>query len=160
MMSTDAAVNLRTAPACRVSAGTHAGTTVLHLQGDLVAATAGGLRRELAQAVGETAVLLDMTGVAFVDAVGLGVIMGVVRRIREQGGRVAIAGADPRRGVGRALETAGADRLVRTTDSPSRALEWLTSPVSPEFDPPGPSRPGTGGPDRLLPGTGGIGAIE
>lgn len=159
-MSSDAAVGVGTEPACRVNAGTYSGTAVFHLQGDLVAATAGELRRELAGAVGETAVLLDMTGVAFVDPVGLGVIMGVVRGVREQGGRVAIAGADTRRGVARALRTAEADCLVRTADSPDRALEWLTSPVPSELDPPAPSRRGPDGPGRLLAAAGGFRAIE
>jgi len=106
------------------------------------------------------AVLLDMTGVAFLGQVGLGVIMGVVRRVREQGGRVASAGADSRRGVARALRTAGADRLIGTTDTPDRALEWLTSPVLPEFGPPDPSPTGPDRPGWLLPRAGRIGAIE
>ena len=148
-MSSDAVVGVRTAPACRVSAGTYSGTAVFHLQGDLVAATAAELRRELAGAVGETAVLLDMTGVAFLDPVGLSVIMAVVLRVREQGGRIAIAGADPRRGVGRALRTAGADRLVRTADSPNTALEWLTSPVLSELNPLAPSLNNLDGAEKL-----------
>lgn len=159
-MSLDATVSERAAPACRVSTGTCAGTAVLHLQGDLVAATAAGLRRGLAGAVGETAVLLDMTGVAFLDPVGLGVIMGIVRRVREEGGRIAVAGADPRRGITRALQAAGADHLVQTTDSPDSALEWLASPVPSELEPPDPSVPEPDGPGRPTPVAGGIGAVE
>lgn len=108
------------------------------LQGDLLAATGSERRRELAQAVGKTAVLLDRTGAAFVDPAGLGVSVGV-RRVRERGGRVAIAGADPRRGVARALQAAGVDRLVRIADSFDRAPRVVTSLVRPELYAPCPN---------------------
>lgn len=111
--------------ACRVTAGTFGETWVFHLQGELDARTAAGLRIELGEAVGKASVLLDLTGVVFLNAVGMGVLLGAIRRIQEHGGLVAIAGAEPRRGIDGALRGAGVDRLVFVADTPSGALEWL-----------------------------------
>lgn len=102
---------------------------VFHLRGELNAASAGGLRRDLSRAVGQRAVLLDMTEVEFVDAVGLGVILGTIRGIHEQGGVVAIVGAEPQRGFPGALRSAGIHDLVPLKDSMAVALAWLDETV-------------------------------
>lgn len=125
-MTVEEAAATRLPPAYRETEGDCSGAAVFHLQGELAAATAAELRRGLGGAMGETAVLLDLSGVTFVDQVGLGVIMGVIRRIRELGGRVAISSAEPRRGIARALRLAGADRLVWLADSPAGAMDWLS----------------------------------
>lgn len=55
----------------------------------------------------------------------LGVVLGAIRRVDEHGGVVAVAGADPRRGVGRALRSFGVEHLFLLSDAPAQALEWL-----------------------------------
>lgn len=134
-MGAEGGIGTPTARTFRVSTGASSGTAIFHLEGDLAAAKPGELRRELSPAVGQKAVLIDMTGVVFADQVSVGVIMGVIRNVQEQGGRVVIAGADPRRGIARALRIAGTDHPVGVTDSASLALEWLATAASPEFGP-------------------------
>ncbi|MHB1445902.1 MAG: STAS domain-containing protein [Acidimicrobiales bacterium] len=100
---------------------------VFHVQGELNAATAAGLRLELGAAVGRPAVLLDLSAVEFIDSIGFGSLVWILRKIHEHGGVVAICGADARRGVVAALVHAGLDRLVFVAASPTEGLDWLLS---------------------------------
>lgn len=109
--------------AFRVTAASYSGVTVFHLQGELDAVTAAELRLELAGGVGRPTVLLDMTGVDFIDSIGLGALLGAIRRIHEGNGAVAIAGPGP--GVHQVLRAAGVDRLAFLASSPIEASEWL-----------------------------------
>lgn len=108
-----------------VTAGSFAGTAVFHLQGDLDRGSAAGLRIKLQAAVGESMVLFDLTGVVFIDSIGVGVLLGAIRSIHEHGGVVAIGGVDSRRGIAGTLRTAGVERLVFLSDSPAGAMQWL-----------------------------------
>ena len=98
---------------------------VFNLQGQLDASRAAALRMELSGAVGHPRVLLDLTEVDFIDSVGLGVLLGAIRRFHEGGGRVAIAAADPRRGIARSLRSLGVDRLVLLTATGADGLRGL-----------------------------------
>ncbi|HUZ43365.1 MAG TPA: STAS domain-containing protein [Acidimicrobiales bacterium] len=111
--------------ASRVTSSSFSDAAVFHLQGDLDRGTAAGLRVELRAAVGEAMVLLDLTGVVFIDSIGVGVLLGAIRSIHERGGVVAIGGADSRRGIAGALRSAGVERLVFLSESPAGAMEWL-----------------------------------
>jgi anti-sigma B factor antagonist len=117
-------------PDCRVTPGSCEGVTVLHVQGELVAGSAGVLRAELAEAVGAPRVLLELSGVTRLDTVGLGALIGAVRTIHEVGGRVALAAA--RTPVDRRLHSAGIDRLIVVAESAEAALRSLvdTDPVA------------------------------
>ena len=117
--------------AARVSAARYSGTAVFHIQGELDAVTAPAWRAELADAAGEATVLLDLAGVGLIDSVGLGTLLGIIRRIHEHGGRVAVVAA-PAAAI--ALRSAGADRLVFLTDSPVAGLGWLHSPDEIELE--------------------------
>jgi len=55
-------------------------------------------------------VVIDLSRVEFIDAVGVSAIVGTVRRVRAVGGQARICGASPR--VRRRLELAGVYRLV------------------------------------------------
>jgi len=102
---------------------------VFHLRGDLTAASAAALRRDLGPAAGRRAVLLDLTEVEFIDPIGLGVILGTIHSIHQQGGAVAIAGARPQRGLPTALRAAGINGLVSLTESVDAAVAWLNEAV-------------------------------
>jgi anti-sigma B factor antagonist len=68
--------------------------------------------------------LIDMSGVPFVDSAGLGALIGGIRRARELGGDVAVACNRPT--LTRLLRTTGFDRIVtvaETIEEAAKALE-------------------------------------
>ncbi len=65
--------------------------------------------------------ILDMEQVTFIDSSGLGVILGRYRRIREQGGKMAITGVKPH--VLRILELAGIIKIVNLYENTEEALK-------------------------------------
>ena len=114
------------APDCRVTPASYEGVAVFHVQGELVAGSAGVLRAELAEAMGASRVLLEVSGVTWIDSVGLGALVGALRNIHEAGGQVAVAAA--RTPVGTLLRSAGIDRLAVVAESAEAALRSLVSP--------------------------------
>lgn len=113
-------------PECRVTPGTSEGVAIFHVQGELVAGSAAVLRAELAEAMGAPRVLLELSGVTWLDTVGLGALIGAVRNIHEAGGQVAVAAA--RAQVDARLRSAGMDRLVVVAESAEAALRFLVDP--------------------------------
>ena len=88
-------------------------------KGALDLETSRGLRSRLAELAGETGqeAILDLSGVSFIDSVGLGVVLKAAGRFHRQGKRLLIVA--PPGPVGRILEFAGvSDRLpvVETVD--------------------------------------------
>lgn len=72
------------------------GWTVLAVVGELDVATAPRLRQEgvrLATAAGAR-IALDLSGCGFLDSTGLGVIVGMLKRVRTHGGELVIVGAE------------------------------------------------------------------
>lgn len=69
---------------------------VLAVTGELDVATAPRLRQEAVRlsAAGNNNLVVDLSGVDFLDSTGLGVIVGVVKRVRTHGGELAVAGAE------------------------------------------------------------------
>lgn len=71
---------------------------VVTVTGEIDIATYGYLRTELIKAVdeGPGTVVVDMSGVEWIDSTGLGTLVGALKRAREKHGTVQVAGA-PRR---------------------------------------------------------------
>jgi anti-sigma B factor antagonist len=72
------------------------------------------------------ALLIDLSGVSFLDSAGLGALIGGIRRTREMGGAVAVACGRPT--LIRLLRTTGFDRLVPVADTVEEAAAALKSP--------------------------------
>jgi anti-sigma B factor antagonist len=72
------------------------GATVLAVTGEVDVATAPQLRQEAVRLAGSggSRLVIDLSGVDFLDSTGLGVIVGVLKRVRTHGGELAIAGAE------------------------------------------------------------------
>lgn len=91
------------------------GYTICRPVGELDAFTVSKFRQALAEMATSHRLLIDMSGVPFVDSAGLGALIGGIRRARELGGDVAVACNRPT--LVRLLRTTGFDRIVTVADT-------------------------------------------
>ena len=79
----------------------------LHLLGELDLSTAPQLRDELQRLAnnGATQITLDLSELDFVDSTGLSVLITALKRLRQQGGEMALRSPTP--GTRRVLEITG-----------------------------------------------------
>ncbi|HVX16675.1 MAG TPA: STAS domain-containing protein [Acidimicrobiales bacterium] len=68
------------------------GWAVLAVSGEVDVATAPGLRERLVGLVseGHHQIVVDLEAVEFLDSTGLGVLVGALKRVRTQGGELAL----------------------------------------------------------------------
>jgi anti-sigma B factor antagonist len=97
------------------------GCTVCRPVGELDAFTVSQFRQALAELASSPRLLIDLSGVPFVDSAGLGALIGGIRRVRELGGDVAVA--CPRPTLTRLLHTTGFDRIVTVAPSVAEAIK-------------------------------------
>jgi anti-sigma B factor antagonist len=80
--------------------------TVLHLAGEIDAASSARLRALLGEQVDERLdVVIDLSRVTFIDSSGLGVLVGALRRVQEHGHRLVLRA--PTASLQRVLEVTG-----------------------------------------------------
>jgi len=92
------------------------GTVRIELRGELDMSAAPGLSEAMAKTGGEVTVVLDLSGVTFLDSSAIAALVAAGRNIREGGGRLQIG---PRSEiVARVLEITG-------LDEPSEAFDIL-----------------------------------
>ena len=91
--------------------------------GELDAYTVAQFREALAEHSDEPRLIVDLCGVPFMDSAGLGALIGGIRRIRENEGRVTVYcnGAT----LLRLLHTTGFDRIVPVEERLDGAIEAL-----------------------------------
>lgn len=89
------------------------------LEGSCDLATAPRLRQTLQGLVPPDVddVVLDVSDLEFIDSTGLGVVLGAMRRLREGGGSLSIAGAHGI--VRRVLEITDLDKVIPLVDGAS-----------------------------------------
>ena len=104
------------------------GFTVCRPVGELDAFTVSQFRQALADMANGRRLLIDMSGIPFVDSAGLGALIGAIRRTREMGGDVAVACNRPT--LVRLLRTTGFDRIVTVVETLEEAAAALSKDVS------------------------------
>lgn len=97
--------------------------TVVHVRGEVDIASAGTLRETLIEVLGaapDTHLIVDLSGVEFIDSTGIGVVAGASKRANANSGRFTVVVTTP--AVRRALDTTGLLRTWRVTSSVAEAL--------------------------------------
>ena len=107
---------------------TDEGFTICRPVGELDAFTVSQFRQTLAELASSPQLVIDLSGVPFVDSAGLGALIGGIRRVRELGGEVAVA--CPRPTLTRLLRTTGFDRIVTVTGTLDEAIATLGAPAT------------------------------
>jgi anti-sigma B factor antagonist len=94
-----------------ISSGRHGGACVVTLVGEVDVYTAPALRTRLVEAVESdcSSLVVDMTHVDFIDSSGLGVLVGILKRVSEQGSTMAIV--SDREVVLKVFRITGLDRV-------------------------------------------------
>lgn len=93
--------------------------------GELDAFTVSSFREALAELASNERLVIDLSGVTFMDSAGLGALIGGIRRTRELGGDVAVACNKDT--LSRLLHTTGLDRIVTVTETTEAAAAILAS---------------------------------
>jgi anti-sigma B factor antagonist len=98
------------------------GWDVVLVAGDLDMSTAPRLRQEVVGVVarGGQRVVLDLTGVERCDSTGLGVLVGLLKRVRTHGGVLRLAGVQPE--VLRVLELCDLNRVFHLVADAAAAV--------------------------------------
>ena len=94
-----------------VSTRSNAGQAVLAVAGEIDLYTAPRLQAEFARLLetGVERVVIDMSGVEFCDSTGMNVLLSALKRLRERGGTLEVAG--PRPAVRKILQVTGLDSV-------------------------------------------------
>ena len=102
------------------------GVAAIYLTGEVDLYTAPRLKEELVRAIdgGAKRVVIDLTDTAFIDSTTLGVLVGGLRRLRPQGGELALVITD--RNIRKIFEITGLDRVFPIHENHADALEGFT----------------------------------
>jgi anti-sigma B factor antagonist len=97
-------------------------------KGDIDATTLSTFRGAVGLCINEPGLIVDLSGVGFIDGAGLGALVGLVRRAREQRARVAVV--VPRGSLRKVLGEAGLDLIVGVSDTVDSALAEIHDDAS------------------------------
>ena len=103
-------------------------TTICMATGELDALSASTFRDAFPRCMGRPSLLIDLTGVRFIDSAGLTVLVGLVRRARELMGEEAVCA---RGGLRKVLLDSGLDGVVNVSESAETALAELQAAEGP-----------------------------
>lgn len=104
------------------------GVARCRLTGELDSFGAASLREAMAALSAFRAVVVDMSGVTFIDSAGLGVIVSGVRRRRDMQAEIVLAAARPP--VERVLRVTGITGIVALAPTLEDALRLVSQPAA------------------------------
>ena len=111
---------------CRVSVSRFGSDCfVIAAGGELDLHTVDRLGDKLADVIeqGGRRILVDLTGVCFMDSTALGVLVGAAKTLRSSRGQMVLVADDPR--VKRVIEITGLERVFRIEPSLQEAVQRL-----------------------------------
>jgi anti-sigma B factor antagonist len=99
------------------------GTAVLALAGEVDVSNTAQVREAALKLLsdGVSKLVIDLTATEYMDSAGLGMLVGLLKRLNESGGKMAIAGARP--GVGRLFTITGLNRIFALYGEVATALK-------------------------------------
>ena len=100
---------------------------IVRVSGDLDMATAPGFRRQTVTAVaaGSTDVVVDLTATDHIDSVGVGLLLGVLKRVRTHGGSVRVVCDEDR--IRRVLELTELTTIIPVFPRIDEALDAVAA---------------------------------
>jgi anti-sigma B factor antagonist len=103
------------------------GVSRVDVVGEVDLSTAPELKAALGEVIdaGARGVLVDLSDATFIDSTTLGVLMGAVKRLRPEGGELAIVCHDPN--IRKIFEITLLDRIFNIFETPEEAIERLRS---------------------------------
>lgn len=98
---------------------------VVDLYGDIDSHTCSKLGMAIANLItkGDLQLIIDLTGVNYIDSSGLGTLVGGLRRVNEQNGHLAISNANPQ--IRRIIDITGLSKVFSLYDNESEAVNGL-----------------------------------
>jgi anti-sigma B factor antagonist len=105
------------------------GVAVVTVTGEIDVLTSGLLREGLLRLItdeGPPGLVVNLTGVSFLDSTGTGVLVGVLHRVRATGGRLAVAA--PSRQARGILDITGLTTLLSVYDTEAAAVQACRQP--------------------------------
>ncbi len=102
------------------------GALLVRLAGDFDMAVADNVRTNIDELLDQgtaKTVILDLSGVGFIDSSGLGVVLGRYKRLKAEGGKMAITGAQPQ--VARILELSGVMKIISCYEEEAEAFRAM-----------------------------------
>ena len=110
-----------------VTVTSYEGWEVLTVTGEIDMATAPRFRQRLLALIGGGAqnLVIDLSGVDYIDSTGLGVLMGGAKRVRSAGGDIRLVTSGSR--LSDLIELTRLDRVLDMFDSVSAAIEGSSS---------------------------------
>jgi anti-sigma B factor antagonist len=103
---------------------------IVAVTGDIDLTTVAGLRERLFALADEgQPLIIDLNRVTFIDSTGLGVLIGVARRVDQHGGSLHAVCSQPQ--PRKLLWMTGVDRRIPVSDTVDEALLLQTTPPEP-----------------------------
>lgn len=101
------------------------GLPIIELKGEVDVYTAPQLKQRMISLLehGSRHMVVDLSNVEYLDSTALGVLIGGLKRMREQDGNLALVCPSPR--IHRVFEITGLDRIFDMYSSPTEAQEAM-----------------------------------